>query len=500
MSSDKKKFLKGVTSGYAYMIFHMIVSLWMVPFVLSYLTKPEYGVFAIATDLLGWLGIANLGITAAFNSKGAQLMGTKDAQELNIVASTTFIAQLISAVVIIIGGIYITLNPDTVFGNSKGIENIEIVVAIIVAGFFIQYITQPLSSMLVADKQIHIDNYLRFGLLAIQTTLTVILLTSGMKLLSLAISSFTSNIIITTITWYRVHKSLPDVKIKLHFWRTDRMLFLLKNGIWFTIGGIAGILIFRMDAFLIGKYISLSIVASFVINNRLYQIADKFHGQFFNITRPYFAQTYGRKEMEKLRQMYNAVFYSSFAFAFIIGIGVFLISRWFITWWVGPEFYLGDTINMLLCINFIVQAAVLPNRIILATTLYKNSLHSMTRIFEGLTKFIISILFLKLYGIEALILGGIVASLFFSNSALNYLSSNLLREKFLIKLVPLIFVLILPLILIVENPLPKYVLLLILVVLFFGYTFPKIIQNNTIIQPLYDKFIIKIHKKNTTET
>lgn len=445
MSSDKNRFFKAVTSGYAYMIFHMIVSLWMVPFVLSYLTKPEYGVFAIATDLLGWLGIANLGITAAFNSKGAQLMGTKDAQELNIVASTTFIAQLISAVVIIIGGIYITLNPDTVFGNSKGIENIEIVVAIIVAGFFIQYITQPLSSMLVADKQIHIDNYLKFGLLAIQTTLTVVLLMSGMKLLSLAISSFTSNIIITTITWYRVHKSLPDVKIKLHFWRTDRMLFLLKNGIWFTIGGIAGILIFRMDAFLIGKYISLSIVASFVINNRLYQIADKFHGQFFNITRPYFAQTYGRKEMEKLRQMYNAVFYSSFAFAFIIGIGVFLISKWFITWWVGPEFYLGDTINMLLCINFIVQAAVLPNRIILATTFYKIKLHNITRITEGALKFGLSILFINMFGIKALIAAGILSSLLFSNTALNIITSKFFNESFFLKMQPFVMILTIPL-------------------------------------------------------
>lgn len=491
MSSDKKKFVKAVTSGYAYMIFQMIVSLWMVPFVLSYLSKPEYGVFAIATDLLGWLGIANLGITAAFNSKGAQLMGTKDTQELNIVASTTFFAQLISAIVIIIGGIYITFHPDTVFGNSKGIEKIEIVVAIIVAGFFIQYITQPLSSMLVADKQIHIDNYLKFGLLAIQTTLTVILLMSGFKLLSLAISSFTSNVIITSITWYRVYKTLPNVKIKLHFWRTDRMLFLLKNGIWFTIGGIAGILIFRMDAFLIGKYISLSIVASFVINNRLYQIADKFHGQFFNITRPYFAQTYGKKEMNKLKEMYNAVFYSSFAFAFIIGIGVFLISRWFITWWVGPEFYLGDTINMLLCINFIVQAAVLPNRIILATTLYKNHLHSITRILEGLLKFTISIIFLKFYGIEALLAGGIFASLIFSNTFLNYLSSRFLHENFFVKLLLLFWVLILPIILMIPNTIVRYIFLILISCFVIWITVSNLIKNNQLIKPIYARYFNK---------
>ena len=122
------------------MIVSMLVSLWMVPFVLKYLSKPEYGIFAIAGDLLGWLAVSNLGITAAFNSKGAQLLGTKNHDELNIVASTTFFAQLFSAFIIIIGGIFITLNPDLIFGNSAGTENIEIVVAILIAGFYISYI------------------------------------------------------------------------------------------------------------------------------------------------------------------------------------------------------------------------------------------------------------------------------------------------------------------------------------------------------------------------
>ena len=127
MGSDSKKFIKGVSSGYIYMIVSMIVSLWMVPFVLKHLTRPEYGIFAIAGDLLGWLSIANLGITAAFNSKGAQLMGIKDTKELNIVASTTFFAQLATAVVIIIGGIVITLNPDLIFGNSAGTDRKSVV-------------------------------------------------------------------------------------------------------------------------------------------------------------------------------------------------------------------------------------------------------------------------------------------------------------------------------------------------------------------------------------
>lgn len=225
MSSDARKFLKGVTSGYLVMIVSLLVNLWLIPFVLKFLTRPEYGIFAIATDLLAWLSLANLGISAAFNSKGAHLLGSKDIKELNVVASTTFFTQLLSATVILIVGVFVTINPELLFGSDVNADNIELVVVLLVSGYTLSFIFQPMNSMLIASKQIHIDNYLKFGLLIIKTSLTVILLMNGFKLLSLAISSFVATIIITVVTWIRVKKSLPEVKIRLNLWKYDRFTF-----------------------------------------------------------------------------------------------------------------------------------------------------------------------------------------------------------------------------------------------------------------------------------
>jgi O-antigen/teichoic acid export membrane protein len=295
MGIDSKRFLKGVASGYAFMIASLLVSLWLVPFTLKYLTRPEYAIFAIAGDLLSWLGLAGLGVSSVFNSRGAQLMGSGDREELNIVASTTFFTQLASAIVIILAGVIVVLKPELLFSKEASAEHLQVVVAILVTAFTISFIFQPLNAMLIANKQIHIDNYLKFGLLAINTCLTVLFLTQGLKLLSLALSNFIGTVIISIITWIRVKRTLGYIKIDPGLWRLDRFRFLLKNGIWFSIGGLAGIFIFRMDSFLIGQYISLTTVTSFVLTIKLYQIADKLHGQFFNTTRPYFAQIYGKE-------------------------------------------------------------------------------------------------------------------------------------------------------------------------------------------------------------
>lgn len=446
MSSDLKTFLKGITSGYAFTIFSLLVSLWLVPFTLGYLTKPEYGVFAILMDMIGWLSVANLGITATFNSKAAQLLGQKNYKELSVVSSTAFFSQLGSVIVILIVGFFFVMYPDFLVDATTDSENIQLVIAILVITFGVSYLAQPFSLLLVADKQLHIDNYIKFGMLVFKTVITVILLSNGFKLMSLAISSLVSTIIFSIIAWIRVKKSLPEIEFSIHYWYKDRFAFLLKNGVWFSLGGIAGLLIFRMDTYLIGKFINLTTVASFVITIKLYQIAETIHQQFFNTTRPYFAQTYGEGNFKKLRKMYSIIFYTSFITAFAIGISVLLLNEWFIGLWVGESFYLGNTLNLLLCINFIIQTAVLPNRILLATSLYKIELHNITRILEGIVKFVCCYFLIAMYGFNAIVIVSITCSLILSNLALNYLTSQLLQESFMVKLIPFIFVIGIPII------------------------------------------------------
>jgi len=491
MSKDSKRFLKGVASGYAFMIASLLVSLFLVPFTLKYLTRPEYAIFAIAGDLLSWLGLAGLGVSAVFNSRGAQLMGSGDKEELNIVASTTFFTQLASVVIIILAGIVVTLKPELLFSKEASAEHLQVVVAILVTAFTISFIFQPLNSMLVANKQIHIDNYLKFGLLAINTCLTVFFLTQGLKLLSLALSNFIGTVIISIITWIRVKRTLGYIKIDPGLWRFDRFRFLLKNGIWFSIGGLAGIFIFRMDSFLIGQYISLTTVTSFVLTIKLYQIADKFHQQFFNTTRPYFAQVYGKGDMTLLSKLYNLSFNLSFTAAFIMGIAVMLVNKWFIGIWVGPDFYLGDTINMLLCINFILQAAVLPNRIILASTLYKMQLHSITRILEGIAKIGMAMLFMSKYGIPALVIAGIAASIMFSNCGLNLITSKLLNESFYKKILPFVALIPVPFIINIANPFIRAIIFIFLIALMLLWLTTIFHKNRKLLQPFYNLILNK---------
>lgn len=493
--SDSKKFLKAITSGYAFMAFNLLVSLWLVPFSLQHLSRPEYGIFAICSDLLGWLGLTSLGVGAAFGVRSGQLMGSGEKEELNLVASTAFFSQLMSSVLLVIVGCILYFNPNLLFGDELSTEHIEWIFAILIGGYIISFILQPMNSLLIASKQIHVDNYLKFGLLLIRTLLTVALLSSGFKLFSLAISSLVATIIISVITWIRVKRTLPYIQISWNNFRSNKLRFLISNGIWFTLGGLAGLFIFRMDSFMIGKFISLSTVASFVITAKLYSIADMVHQQFFNTSRPYFSQLYGKKEMNILGKLYDLAFQLSFTSAFIMSVTIYLINEWFIRLWVGEGFFLGQTLNLLLCINFILQASVLPNRILLATTFYKNRQHAISRLFEGVFKFGLCLLLVPQFGMASIVAIGIAGSLIFSNTYLNVLAGEVVHDKLWEKMLPFLFLLPLPLCIYFNTQMISFILITVTVLGLLYFTFIRIKKEKEFLNPFLTPIYAKLFKK-----
>src|ERR1035438_1077215 len=91
--SRTHNYVKGLTTGYAATFATIAVGLWLTPFTLRFLDREEYGIFALASDLLMWLGLLDIGIASGLSVQAAQLSGKPDAERLNRLASTAFFTQ-----------------------------------------------------------------------------------------------------------------------------------------------------------------------------------------------------------------------------------------------------------------------------------------------------------------------------------------------------------------------------------------------------------------------
>lgn len=431
--SNVKRYLSGVATGYIYTIVTSLVALWLTPYTLGFVDRTHYGYYILLADILTWLNLLQLGVSGVFNSKAAMCIGSKDYKTLQVYTSTASLMQAASGLLILVIGIVLSFFMDRIV-DTTGISQVDVVVTFIIVAFtsFVHILKQPLSAILIANKQIHIDNVLDLLLYFIQVGLTVLFLNLGYGIISLAVSHLVAVVLITLVAYVRV-KRLP-FKLKLGFSGFDIKVFwdFLVTGVWFTIGGIGQIFIYKVDRFFIGSYISLSVVTAYHITTKLYDFCNVFFSKFVNISRPYFSQLYAQKNMKRLTQLYDFFVNSSVLLMVFVCIMVYLVNQWFVGWWIknDPTAYIGDQISFLFAVSVILQAAVLPNRALLVSTLYKVNMQGITRLVEGVVKFLLSFLLIRHWGINGLLVASIVSCLLCSTIWMNYFSNKVLGLSF----------------------------------------------------------------------
>lgn len=404
-----------------------IVGLVLTPFVLKYLTKEEFALFYIAGDLLMWLGLAQLGVSSSYNSRAAQLFGQKNEEDLKYLTSSAWGLQIVSSILILLAGIVLSFFVNSFFDVKDNAHQTQTFFLILVIASAAQVMSQVFSALLVSSKLINIDNRIRIVSVIPKIVFTVLFLLAGWKLVGLALANMIASITPIIISIYYVSKKFPQIPIKLKYWTRKHTGELLMNGIWFTIGGVAGILVSGLDRIVIAKVVSLEIVASFLITQKLYFLADKVLGQVFNVTRPYMGQLYGSGSYQRMYTLYKFFKRLSIFIAVLSAALIFLINDIFVKIWVGSELFAGQTVSFFIAINFILQFVLLPNRVILATTMHRLSWQNLLRVIEGVLNLTLSIVLGKIYGIPGVILGSIFSSLIISNVVFNFFCDELFK-------------------------------------------------------------------------
>ena len=452
-----KRFFSGVATSYLYIIVTSLVALWLTPYTLSFVDRTHYGYYILLADILTWVNLLQFGVSGVFNSKAAMCIGKNNYTQLQRYTSTAQLMQGVSALLVFVVGIILMFFVDDLVDTS-GISHTDVfwTFFIAVVTSVVTIIKQPLSAILIANKQIHVDNILNLLLYAGQVGLTVLFLNLGYSIISLAASHFIAVVVITFITYMRV-KHLP-FKLDLLPRDFDKATFweMFSTGLWFSVGSIGQIFIYKVDKFFIGSYISLGTVTSYYITSKLYDFANVFYSNFVNIARPYFSQLYAKGEMEKLGRLYDLFLNGSILILVLMCSTIYLINPWFISWWIKGDqvAYLGDTINLLIALSIILQSSILTNRALLASTLYKVKYQGLTRVAEGVFKFFISLLLIGRLGIAGLLIASIISCISCSTIYMNYLSNrNLGRSiKYQIKnYVPYLSILILGVLYFVPN-------------------------------------------------
>jgi O-antigen/teichoic acid export membrane protein len=425
-----RNYLAGVSTGSVRMFLHVLVGLWLTPFTLSYLNREEFAVFSLTLDVLGWLMLLDLGITAGLRVQASRLAGQPKQELVNRLASTAFFAQNVIVLVVLACGIGLALVFPYFFPiNAALSRDATWVMVLSVLGVATSIGSQTFSALLVANQQMHVDNLIGVLLIAIRTVLTVVLLKMGWGIYSLAVAHLAARVTTAVLAMIRTYRILPGLQIKSRFASWDVFKQIGSVGLWFSFGSVAGLVIHSLDTVVTAKVVSIEAVTALVLTMRFYELTSGLVFLISENARPMLGQMFGRSSMEEGLLAYRRLFSLSAGLAAVAAFAVWSGNGSFVTRWVGAVNYGGKYLDLALALSMIASLWVMPNRVVLSANLAVRG-QSLVRILEGGLKLALSVWFGKMFGVVGVVAATVLASLLTSTWLLPLLTARMFKRPF----------------------------------------------------------------------
>ncbi len=415
---------KSISSGYLIFLLSNFIALFLTPFLLKYLTKEQYGFYILCVEVAAWGSVLSLGTPKVLGPLVTMGLSKGNTNRIQYLFNASFWFQLcISLMAIPVFFMLLDRNTPEFSGESSGRFFFITVIALTAS---LKLLSQQFDEMIKATKKIFISNRIKLILLILNTTLTVFsVLFFGIN--GLFFSMLLGGVVGVLLQYFKMQVLYPSISVSLHSFRLPYFKAIFAKGVLFTVAGLSGVAILKIDHFVLSKFWGLEMVASLYISLKLLVLSEKLIELFFNNFRPYVASWFVSVETDRIVEYYNIwnvfmVIFSTIVMSFVV-----LIDRYFVTLWVGDEFYIGNSIVFSYMLFYLTRLSMLPSRILLTSTLSKIGALTVGRLVHAILRVAILIFAVDFFGLHLLPLSNFLL-LFFTGLLLQLV---LVKRRFM---------------------------------------------------------------------
>jgi O-antigen/teichoic acid export membrane protein len=270
--SRTKSAFWGILSTQAFTIISMVVSIVSTPLMVRYLNKDAYGLSIIFFQIVNYLALFDFGLSTAVIRKLALHRGDDEYNRLmvnKIMSTGVLVAAVFGLFVTLVGIGFAPLLPR-VYNLSADLAApaipIVITLSLLVGG---QFIIRGLGGIFFAHHRQALIATPIFVVSLLTTGLTIVLLSRGVGLWTFVyanvfqlVASFAAQVVLLRLYY-------PELRIRLQFYDRQLTGSMLNYGFFMFLHGLATQIILFTDRLVIGKVLSLSLVAVFSLTVRI---------------------------------------------------------------------------------------------------------------------------------------------------------------------------------------------------------------------------------------
>jgi O-antigen/teichoic acid export membrane protein len=352
--SRTRRLLGGLAFGYANQVLLTLVGLWLTAFLLGRLGRDEYGLWLVATRVLGFLMLLDVGVVAllprdlAFATGRAG--GADHAADLgDIVARTTgVVAWQMPVVVLAAAATWLWLPDDWAALRQP--------LGIVMSAFVLLFPFRIFHSALTGLQDLAALGAVSTVTWAAGTAATIGLVLAGWGLHALAAGWALQQGLSSLWWWGRLRRRFPRaapqrlVPIPLREARSH-----LARGIWISISQIAQTFLTGTDVLVIGKLLGPSAVVPYFCTGKVLTVLANQPQLFAQTAQPALSELRTAAGRARLVEVVTALTQAILIASGGIVCLVLLTNEGFVHWWVGPAQYGGAGLTALLLAGMLLR-------------------------------------------------------------------------------------------------------------------------------------------------
>lgn len=397
-----------------------VITIFIIPLFVKNLGTELYGIWVLSFVILGYLGFFEMGFGEGITKYISEAYVKKDKEKLNSVINTGVFLYFCVGLIICLICFFLKSTILSIFKIQPG--NIHQAQSLLVIAGLYAVIQWPMRIINVTMRGL-----LKFKVLkifeAIQLVMTNIILLvcvyNNLEIEVLFIIRNISHFLFWIPIFMSMRRFIPDFSFKKEYLSFNIVREISPFSFGVFISRVISAIGLRLDNFIIGVFLSMGAITAYTIASKLFYAAQMQIAMLSGVIWPtiFTANALGnRRLIEKMLKKgtkYMAIIVSPIGYLGII------ISQPFIQLWMGPEYVkyaLWAQIFML--IYLICPGLGLASNIAMASGKCRQ-FNTVTGI--GVTvNLILSVLFVRVYGIGGPILGTVIANLLIGPLAFPY--------------------------------------------------------------------------------
>jgi O-antigen/teichoic acid export membrane protein len=331
----------------------ILVVIFLTPYIVNHLGVERYGMWALLTSLVGYIGFLDLGVGGSYARYIAEYYTQKDYAKVNEVINTGFLFCLGLAGIVIPLALFFT-KPLLVFLklDPSAYPEITFVLFLGVVIFSLSNATFVFGSVQTGLQRMELTNIVSVILTFPYALGVILFLELGYGLKGLMILVGIMWIIQTLVNFFIAQKILPGFSFNPFLFKRKTFAELLRFGIKLQISRLSHLVSFQVDKLLITYFLSVGMVTFYDLGSKVTDTIRKLPLLLVSALVPASAEIFAKGDKEGLSRLYFRGSKYLFAVSAPLFFFILICSNLIINVWVGPKYELASSVIRILSTGY----------------------------------------------------------------------------------------------------------------------------------------------------